>query len=70
VQWATLYLTYFILAAFRIYLHKVKEMKFDQTPDYNTLISLFRELYYKRETYPEILFCWTKKYVSWFGVSY
>eukprot|EP00826_Nyctotherus_ovalis_P000647 TRINITY_DN10002_c0_g1_i3.p1 TRINITY_DN10002_c0_g1~~TRINITY_DN10002_c0_g1_i3.p1 ORF type:complete len:270 (-),score=51.38 TRINITY_DN10002_c0_g1_i3:565-1374(-) len=53
-----------VLAAFRIYLHKVKEMKFGQKPDYNMLATLFRELYYRRETHPDLLFCWTKKYVS------
>lgn len=53
-----------MLAAFRIYLHKVKEMKFNQKPDYGVLAGLFRELYYRRETQPDVLFCWTKKYVS------
>ena len=51
------------LAAFKTYLHKVKEMKFDQEPDYVFLSTLFRNLYYMKESSSTTLFCWIKRHV-------
>ena len=56
---------YFLLmvVAFRAYSHKVKELKFEQKPDYQALSVLFRDLYYKKESFAEMAFCWIRRYV-------
>lgn len=51
------------LAAFRSYFHKVKELKFEQRPDYQGLTVLFRDVFYRKEAGGETLFCWYKRYV-------
>eukprot|EP00826_Nyctotherus_ovalis_P010140 TRINITY_DN12697_c0_g1_i5.p1 TRINITY_DN12697_c0_g1~~TRINITY_DN12697_c0_g1_i5.p1 ORF type:complete len:248 (-),score=54.58 TRINITY_DN12697_c0_g1_i5:162-905(-) len=51
------------IAAFRAYFHKVKELKFEQRPDYQGLSVLFRDVFYRKEAAGETLFCWHKRYV-------
>ena len=51
------------LAELQKYFKSVKDLKFDQTPDYQYLRRLFKDLYMKTIGTGEFMFDWTKKHV-------
>ena len=48
---------------FEKYFKAVRELKFEQKPDYQCLRKLFKDLYLKKELSTDFMFDWTRKHV-------